>query len=189
MNSTRTRLRLGVVLMVAIGLSSGVQVAGAQDLNQCARLMGVEALEGDFVLDPVGGSQDSPDVAADGAGSFIAVWEVSNGGVLRTDIQARRYDITGQPIGAEFQVNTTSADDQYSPSVAAAPDGRFVVVFEFDTVGGDIEIRARQFLASGTAVGDDFVVNSLATTSLSGSTTEPQVAIDATGRFFQEEPF
>jgi hypothetical protein len=39
-------------------------------------------------------------------------------------------------IGSEFIVNTTTADNQYEPTVTALPDGHFVVTWQsYD--GGD----------------------------------------------------
>src|SRR5262245_19557504 len=57
-------------------------------------------------------------------------------------------------FGPEFIVNSITLNGQNLPTVAALPDGRFVVTWDSD------EVRARLFNADGTPVGDDFVVNS-----------------------------
>ena len=60
---------------------------------------------------------------------------------------------------ADFIVNTTTAGDQYEPTVTALPDGHFVVTWT-SIDDGDGRIRARLFNADGTAAGEDFIVNS-----------------------------
>lgn len=88
-----------------------------------------------------------------------------------------------QPLGAEFQVNTSTVDDQFSPDVAPLADGGFVVAWSslgwdhylsfpkvqiqrYDADGSKVgeEIQASQFTQNFqrrpkiSAVGDGFVV-------------------------------
>ena len=73
--------------------------------------------------------QIQPQVAMDAMGNFVVVWtskkykeyEWSN-----YDIYARRYDNHGNPLSDEFIVNTYTADDQDSATIAMSPDGDFV---------------------------------------------------------------
>jgi hypothetical protein len=46
------------------------------------------------------------------------------------------------PLGAEFLVNSSAANVQYTPRVDAATDGRLVVVWQ-DRNGTDDDVRAR----------------------------------------------
>ncbi|MEO1369199.1 MAG: hypothetical protein AAFX50_18630, partial [Acidobacteriota bacterium] len=74
-----------------------------------------------------------------------------------------------QAVGGQFQVNTYTTFSQSDPDVAMAPDGRFVVVWEsngadgVDTSGS--EILAQRFAADGSPVGQEFLVNSLTSSS------------------------
>ena len=64
------------------------------------------------------------------------------------------------PVGGEFTVNQASAGNQGSPSIAAFEDGSYIVVWLTDE-GGDMCVRGQFFLADGTAIGDEFRVNTI----------------------------
>ena len=102
--------------------------------------------------------QIQPTVTTLSDGRFVVTWwsaEVGTG----WDIRARLFDASGNAVGNDFVVNPITADDQTYSTVAALPDGGFVVTWESrDNQGNDI--RARLFDASGNAVGSDFVVTS-----------------------------
>jgi Ca2+-binding RTX toxin-like protein len=132
------------------------------------------------------GSQWQPDVAMAADGSFVVVWQNHGNSDGQADIFARRYNAAGQPLSGEFQVNVFTTSDQINPKIAMAPDGRFVVIWE-DTFGLDTDasgIFGRFYLANGTAVGGDFQINGQQTNSdFIGSQIDPDVAMDASGRF------
>jgi hypothetical protein len=73
----------------------------------------------------------SPRVAFERDGGFVAVWE-SNG-----EIAARRFDKTGAPAEPKFILNTTSANTQRHPAIAAAPAGVVLGFWESPGVDGD----------------------------------------------------
>ena len=87
------------------------------------------------------------------------------------------------PQGTEFQVNTYTALFQESPSVAADADGNFVVVWSCDgasgTDTGSLSIQGRRYTSDGTALGEQFQVNTYTT----GDQKNPSVAADAGGDF------
>jgi len=117
-------------------------------------------------------------VAADSAGNFIVVW--SGQDAAPRGVIAQRYDASGARIGSEFVVNTYTTSSQYRPSVAMAPDGRFMVVWEtFGQDGSSWGVAGRRFDASGVAQGADFLVNTYTT----GDNRNPAVAADAAGNF------
>jgi hypothetical protein len=64
-------------------------------------------------------------------------------------VQARRYASDGSAQGAEFQVNSYTMNDQWIPSVAAAANGDFVVVWVSDgSTGTDtdsVSIQGQRF--------------------------------------------
>lgn len=122
--------------------------------------------------------QEDLDLASDAAGNFIVVWESDGQDGSADAIVGRRLDSAGQPIGAEFLVNTFTSGDQDDPDVAMAADGSFVVVWEDDTQNSfDDGIYARFYDAAAVAVTDPFQVETEATFQLN-----PRVALDALGR-------
>ena len=106
--------------------------------------------------------QTAPAVARLPDGGFVVVWQSFDqlGGVDH-DVFGRRFDAAGAPLGAVFQVNAYTSDDQIAPRVSAADDGTFLVVWQsFAQAGGlDYDVYARLFNASGAAVGADVRVN------------------------------
>jgi hypothetical protein len=100
----------------------------------------------------------------------------------RFSVMAVFVDENGQPVGNKFLVNTLTAQDQFVPAVAAAPDGRFVVVWESDVSPGDTDgqsIRARLYDANGQPRGSDFQIND----HVAGNQTLPRVGMADDGSF------
>lgn len=92
-------------------------------------------------------------------GNFVVVWQSygSSGTDLSyASVQGQRYDSAGNPVGAEFQVNTYTPFTQYTPAVASDSSGNFVVVWSSGGASaGDASsysIQARRYLANGTPV-------------------------------------
>jgi len=74
-------------------------------------------------------TQRSVEVATDGAGNIVAVWHSYDQDHDATGIFGRRFDSSGNPLGAEFQVSSYTLGYQYNPTVAAAAAGNFVVAW------------------------------------------------------------
>jgi hypothetical protein len=77
---------------------------------------------------------DTAAVARDAAGNFVVVWRSDDLGAPgpnddTSGIFGRRYAASGAPLGDEFLVNAYTTGSQTSPTVAADPDGRVVVVW------------------------------------------------------------
>jgi hypothetical protein len=117
-------------------------------------------------------------VAADSAGNFVVTWtgpDADGAGVF-----ARRFNSSGNPLGAHFQVNTTTAYDQTNPVVAMDGAGDFVIAWATATTpGGGWELNAQRYAASGAALGGEFRVN----TTTTGDQINPSVAMDTGGDF------
>ncbi len=133
-----------------------------------------------------------PAIAMDQDGSFVVVW--FSGGSAGTDsdngsVQGQLYDSDGNPIGAEFQVNTYTTNTQggegAGPAVAMDQEGDFVVVWEsFGSAGSDssgLSVQGQRFASDGSAVGSEFQVNTY-TTSYQGY-PGTGVAMSANGDF------
>jgi len=118
-----------------------------------------------------------PDVAVDDSGNFAVVWMQDRS---TNAIFARLYDAAGMARTDPFQVNTADFRSVTRPAVATDPNGSFVVAWDGhpDLAGLD-DIHARLFGPDGTALGDQFMVN----TATAGSQDYPQVAVNEKGQF------
>jgi hypothetical protein len=124
------------------------------------------------------GDQRDPRVASDGQGRFFVTWSDELGDGSGYGIFERVFDVTGAPLGSEFQVNTTTAGDQMRPIVVADQTGRTLITWEDDSLGAaSSKIRARRFDELLAPAGPDFVVNDVPATG--ASMTNP--AMDASG--------
>ncbi|VAV93348.1 FIG01023050: hypothetical protein, partial [hydrothermal vent metagenome] len=124
------------------------------------------------------GVQSVPSVAVLSGGEYVISWQDGsqsgddNSGFAA--IRAQRFDAAGAKQGAEFLVNTTTADVQRNPAVAALGDG-FVIVWEDNSQTGSdtssFAVRAQRYTALGAKQGIELVVN----TTTNGFQTQPAV--------------
>jgi hypothetical protein len=138
-----------------------------------------DPLGGEFRISRVTTSfQGYPAVTSDGSGGFVVAWfgnAPDNGGV---DLFARRYASDGSPAAPEFRVNNETSSTQRSASIAAAPNGDFVVAWQsYQQDGSQNGVFCRRYASSGAPLGLEFQVNT--TTSLSQH--DPSVASDGAG--------
>jgi hypothetical protein len=120
------------------------------------------------------GQQLRVTVAAGAAGGFIAVWDGEQPGDDQLGIFGRRFDAAGAPLGAEFHVNTFTAQDQGVTGVAAHASGSFMVVWT-----AHVDVLAQLYDAGGAPLGGEFQVNTFST----GFQYDPRVAVDPSGNF------
>jgi hypothetical protein len=124
--------------------------------------------------------QTNPSVAMDSNGDFVVAWQSHNQDGSGWGIYAQRYNSSGNPVGGEFRVNSTTHDDQTNPSVAMDPNGDFVVAWQSHNQDGNgWGIYAQQYSALGLPAGGEFQVNTFTT----GDQTSPSVAMDANGDY------
>ena len=123
--------------------------------------------------------QTRPDVAVDGAGRFVVVWESQGQDGNQAGIFGQRYRADGAPLGAEFQVSTFTGASQTAPRVSANANGRFTVVWTSAGQDGAGEgVFGRVYNAAGTAVGGEFAVNAYTT----GNQSAPVVDVGPAGQ-------
>lgn len=105
----------------------------------------------------------APDVAINAKGQGLVTWSEVDGD--SSGIFARRVRVDGSPRGASFRVNTRTAGQQDTPSVAAVRPLRFVVVWSDHDGrdGDDAGIVAQRFNRIGVPVGSELLVNSYTT--------------------------
>ena len=94
-------------------------------------------------------------VAMDVDGDSVVTWssygQEDNGQLgLGFGVYARRYDSFGQPLGAEFRVNLTTAGDQQSASVDMDNQGNFIVAWTSGQNGVGDDVIVRLFNADGS---------------------------------------
>ncbi|NGX44840.1 MAG: hypothetical protein K1060chlam3_01015, partial [Candidatus Anoxychlamydiales bacterium] len=88
--------------------------------------------------------------------------EVSN--EISSVLKRKAIDVNVTKIGTEFQVNTYTANDQWTPSVARLNNSTFVVTW--DSAGQDGDgggIYGQIFNADGTKKGSEFPINTYTT--------------------------
>ncbi|HEY9839979.1 MAG: hypothetical protein ACAI44_25430 [Candidatus Sericytochromatia bacterium] len=125
------------------------------------------------------GNQEIPRVAMDADGDFVVTWESQQDGD-NYGIYAQRFDSDGVPVGPEFQVNQWTTNDQENPSVAMDAQGNFTIAWQSRDQDGDQHgVYARRYASDGTALGNEFQVNTL--TAL--SQWIPLIAMDNDGDF------
>jgi hypothetical protein len=149
----------------------------------------VYAQQYDGALNPVGGEfrvntyttgdQESPSVAADGAGNFVVVW-TSSGQDPHNAVLGQRFSSAGTPVGPEFRVSAYTTAAQLAPSVVRGFTGGFVVAWSSKGRAEDPDgIFARRYDPSGAPLGGIFRVNTVTT----GAQESPSVAADVSGNF------
>jgi hypothetical protein len=125
------------------------------------------------------GYQFGAAVAARDTGDFTVVWQGYGDG-SDYGVFGRRFGSSGDPLGAEFQVNSYTSGDQGSPSIAVDGEGAFVVIWT--SVGQDgsgYGPFGQKFDQSGQRTGAEFQVH---TFTLSAQ-RRPAVASNPTGGF------
>ena len=116
----------------------------------------------------------------DSAGDFAVAWTSYGEDGSMSGIYAQRYNPSGNPLGSEFRVNVTTADNQFRPAIAMDAAGDFVIAWDsYGQDGAGFGVYARRYDAGGVAQGGEFRVN--ATTAR--DQIAPAVAMDAAGDF------
>lgn len=125
-------------------------------------------------------SQQNPASAVDSAGHIFLVWESYAQDADDYGIYASVFNSDGTTLVSEFRVNSTTANGQRYPSVAADASGNFVVTWMSESQDGDgWGVYMRKYGISGTAISSEQLVND----STSGDQKFPQVAMTASGDF------
>jgi hypothetical protein len=124
------------------------------------------------------GDQTYASVAMNASGEFVIAWSSNGQDGDGWGIYAQRYNADGTASGSEFRVNTTTAGDQVSPSVALDTNGNFIITWSSNGQDGDgWGIYGQQFDATGASIGNEFRLN----TSTAGDQQYATVAMDSTG--------
>ncbi len=150
-----------------VALSTGGFVVGWESFGQDGDQRGVYGQLFNASGSPVGGefrfntettgNQYEPQIAALADGGFIVTWPSDKQDGDAFGIFAQRYDVNGNPVGPEFQVNTTTDGFQATPSVIGLPDGGFIISWKSQNEGDEAAgIYAQRYTSNGTPVGGEF---------------------------------
>ncbi|UTW56043.1 calcium-binding protein [Kordiimonas sp. SCSIO 12610] len=114
-------------------------------------------------------SQQNGRVVALENGDFAIAFQDQNGtdGSVGNGVFVRVFDGDTNVGGAVTQVNTFVTGDQLNPEIVATEDGGFIVAYISILQVNTQDIFAQRFDASGTPIGDEFMVNEFST--LTGS--------------------
>jgi hypothetical protein len=75
-------------------------------------------------------SQWNPSVTSLPNGGFVVVWDSKEQDGSEYGVYGQRFDLVGNKVGSEFQVNTWTRDTQWFPSITSLTNGGFVVVWD-----------------------------------------------------------
>ena len=129
------------------------------------------------------GNEDNPAIVTlpGTGGDFIVVWESFGTDGDREGIFGQRFDVNGNKLARdgtglasgssdEFQINTTTVQDQYDPRIDAFSNGGWIVTWTADVQDGSgLGIIAQLFNPDGTPNGAEIVVNNLTSSSQDSS--------------------
>ena len=102
-------------------------------------------------------------LAMDSAGNFVVVWDdsVANRSGSTASVNAQRYDPSGRKLGSPITVTSSTTVNGWQSSVAMAPDGRFIVAWQYSvkhtqpdgSVYYELISNAQSYDGTGAAVG------------------------------------
>jgi Ca2+-binding RTX toxin-like protein len=125
-------------------------------------------LESQTANSTVANTQSEPITIQLANGNIVVAWTSTDntgaGAAAGTDIIGRIFDPEGNPVTAEFRVNTFgNANNERDFDLAALPNGNFVVVYErSDITTGNVDICIDVVSPTGTQVHGAFIVSDVA---------------------------
>jgi hypothetical protein len=119
----------------------------------------------------------NPDLACDGPGKAVVVWEDARGSLL--EVYGQLFDPSGNPMGGNFRVNCQGMVSSSFPCCDMSPAGKFVVVWSASEGNGN-NVYGRLFSSDGAPVDTCFVIND---DGLNVEHLNPRVAMDSSGGF------
>lgn len=129
------------------------------------------------IISDAAGDQLSPQVASDGAGGTILVWQDSRNG--NWDIYAQRLNPTGGPIWPVTAVAiTTDVSHQRNPQIVSDGSGGAIITWQDDPALPDGNIYAQRINADGNAL---WPVGGVVVTAALGVQSNPRIAGDGSG--------
>ncbi len=122
--------------------------------------------------------QDWAGAAMDPDGNFWIVWHSQYCTPNFDGVYGQRYDNTGNPVGGEFQFNTSPDGPNSRPAIAMDPEGNFIVAGD-NSDGSYYGIYAGRYNNAGILLGSLFPVSTYTTNRQAYAAT----AMDSNGNF------
>ncbi|MDW3223931.1 MAG: Ig-like domain-containing protein [Paracoccaceae bacterium] len=119
------------------------------------------------------GTQTQPTVAALSGGGFVLSWSDFNSNLgPSTNITARVFDNSGNPVSGDIAVNTNRPNEETDSQITALTGGGFVVTWTAASAqdGSSNGIFGQIFDSSGAPQGGEFQVNEFTSSDQSQST-------------------
>ncbi len=127
-----------------------------------------------------GSKQSAPSIDGDGNGNYVVAWEDNRNG-MNYDIYAQIYLSDGTTFGDNFKVSDNNETvNQCRPSIAVDPGLNFVITWVDKRDAWKWDIYAQRFSNNGTALGNNFRVN---TDTTNVEQELPSVSTDSCGNF------
>jgi VCBS repeat-containing protein len=105
------------------------------------------------------------------ADGFVVSWTSADANGISDEVYARQYDADGNPLAAQFRLNTSAVASQTSPDIVPLADGGFVALWaDFNghsESSATCTLRGQRFDAAGARVDGEFVIDSAAAMSTS----------------------
>jgi len=120
------------------------------------------------------------DVAVDGSGNYVIVWQQYNSSNGTSEVYFQRYDDTYSADGSATLINSTTAQNQIAPTVEMDESGNFTVAWvSYGQDGDGNGIYAQRFNAAGNTQGSEIQVSSTS----ANSQNHPAIAMTTDGYF------
>ena len=119
-------------------------------------------------------------VAIDPLGNFAIVWASNVQDGSGWGIYAQRYNPSGVAQGVEFQVNTTTANNQQFPTIGMDNGGNFTITWTSTNQDGNNNgVYGRRFDSLGNGISSEFLVN----TTTNNAQQFSSLAVSSSGDF------
>jgi VCBS repeat-containing protein len=109
-------------------------------------------------------TQSQPTITTLGSDKFIITWRSygQDNADESSGVYGQIFYNNGIKIGSEFLVNTTTANDQYKPTITSLGSDKFIVTWTSDgqdNADGSLGVYGQIFNSDGTKNGSEFLVN------------------------------
>ncbi|MDC0431558.1 hypothetical protein OAL97_03495, partial [Paracoccaceae bacterium] len=154
------------------GTAAGPTIAGGNQTTTTGNVISLDLNTPTEFTPTKAGAEFQVNTYTSGAQGDPAITNLANGGFVITwtnqssqdgsgyGVFGQMYDASGNTVGAEFQVNTHTSNNQRHPDISGLSDGGFVVTWHSRHQDGDDQgIFGQKFDASGNKAGSEFQVN------------------------------
>ncbi len=173
----------GQVLITTVNaaLSGGGSAKNGSAMQMMSTLDTVTG-SGEFLVNTTtAGDQTAPAIGIDRtSGEFVISWTGPGQGVANgLDVYAQRFDASGDAVGGEFRVNSTTSGDQTRSSVAIDSGGNILITWSsYGQDGSGWGVVGQLFSPDGTPREGELALN----TTTAGDQRQASVTIADLGR-------